>query len=90
VRNFRHAATLTASQLISTWIGITTALTEARETADFQLRAEEKKKEAGKVRAFGRVLLNVCGVVSLGRCCFVGRGWGLERCCRGMTSHHVV
>ena len=50
MRNFRYAATLTASQLISTWIGISSALTEARETADFQLRAEEKKKEAGKVR----------------------------------------
>jgi hypothetical protein len=50
VRSFRFAATLAASQLISTWIGITASITQARERAGQQLAAEEKKKGAGKVR----------------------------------------
>jgi hypothetical protein len=49
VRSFRFAATLAASQLISTWIGITASITQARERAGQQLAAEEKKKGAGKV-----------------------------------------
>jgi cohesin complex subunit SA-1/2 len=47
VRPFRYAATVTSVQLVSSWNRVQAALTEARETAQFQLAAEEKK--AGKV-----------------------------------------
>jgi hypothetical protein len=49
VRSFRHAATLTAAQLVSSWITVSAGLTKSRELAKFQLDAEEKKK--AKVRA---------------------------------------
>eukprot|EP00878_Enallax_costatus_P014223 GHUV01014877.1.p1 GENE.GHUV01014877.1~~GHUV01014877.1.p1 ORF type:complete len:467 (+),score=119.45 GHUV01014877.1:76-1476(+) len=48
VRGFRYAATLTAAQLISTWISISAGLTESRELAKFQLDAEEKKKKPSR------------------------------------------
>ncbi len=48
VRPFRYAATVTAVQLVSSWNRVQLALTQARETAQFQLAAEEKK--GGKVR----------------------------------------
>jgi hypothetical protein len=51
VRSFRHAATLTAAQLVSSWIAVSAGLTKSRELAKFQLDAEEKKK--AKVRACG-------------------------------------
>uniref|UniRef100_A0A383WKN0 SCD domain-containing protein n=1 Tax=Tetradesmus obliquus TaxID=3088 RepID=A0A383WKN0_TETOB len=47
VRSFRHAATLTASQLVSSWIAVSAGLTKSRELAKFQLDAEEKKKSKG-------------------------------------------
>lgn len=49
VRPFRHIAALTVSQLVSSWIKVQGSLTEARETAQYQLSAEEKKKSSGKV-----------------------------------------
>jgi hypothetical protein len=55
VRPFRHAATLTAAQLVSSWIAASKGLAESRNLAQAQLEAEEKKK--GKVgfckRVFG-------------------------------------
>jgi len=44
VRSFRLAATITASQLVSSWVGVEEVLTEARNTADMQRRAEESKR----------------------------------------------
>lgn len=46
VRPFRYAATLTACQLFNTWIRLLLSLTEARDTAQYQLTAEEKKKSS--------------------------------------------
>ncbi|KAA6430018.1 MAG: hypothetical protein FRX49_00449 [Trebouxia sp. A1-2] len=44
VRHFRFAATMTACQLVSSWIRTMQTLNEARETAQRQLDAESKKK----------------------------------------------
>lgn len=44
MRDFRSVATLTAAQLVTSWIGVSLALGEARDTAERQLAAEEKKK----------------------------------------------
>ena len=44
VRHFRYAATLTACQLVSSWIRTMQTLNDARETAQRQLDAEGKKK----------------------------------------------
>ncbi|DBB17328.1 TPA: hypothetical protein ACH3X3_014371 [Trebouxia sp. C0006] len=44
VRHFRYAATMTACQLVSSWIRTMQTLNEARETAQRQLDAESKKK----------------------------------------------
>lgn len=43
VRPFRLAATITAAQLVSSWVSVEEALTEARNTADMQRRAEEAR-----------------------------------------------
>jgi hypothetical protein len=48
VRSFRHAATLTAAQLVSTWITVSEGLAHSRDLAKAQLDAEERKK-GGKV-----------------------------------------
>jgi len=45
VRSFRHAATLTAAQLLSSWITISSGLIAARETTQYQLDVEMKKKK---------------------------------------------
>jgi hypothetical protein len=47
VRPFRHAATLTAAQLVSSWIAVSKGLAESRNLTQAQLDAEERKK--GKV-----------------------------------------
>jgi hypothetical protein len=49
VRPFRHAATLTAAQLVSSWIAVSKGLAESRNLTQAQLDAEERKK--GKVGA---------------------------------------
>eukprot|EP00879_Flechtneria_rotunda_P009665 GHRR01010112.1.p1 GENE.GHRR01010112.1~~GHRR01010112.1.p1 ORF type:complete len:1314 (+),score=643.17 GHRR01010112.1:935-4876(+) len=55
VRSFRHAATLTAAQLISTWVTISEGLTESRDLAKLQLDAEQKKNKKGSnIAATGR------------------------------------
>lgn len=51
VRHFRYAATMTACQLVSSWIRTMQTLYDARETAQRQLDAEGKKK--GKVCSLG-------------------------------------
>ena len=43
VRNFRALATLTAGQLVSSWVRAMVTLTEARDTAQRQLDAEQRK-----------------------------------------------
>lgn len=48
VREFRRVATLTAVQLVTSFIHVTRILTEGRATAERQLAVEEKKK-GGKV-----------------------------------------
>ena len=52
VREFRATATLTAAQLVTSWIQVSLTLVEARDTAERQLAAEERKK-GGKVRRGG-------------------------------------
>lgn len=47
VRPFRYAATLTACQLVSSWTRVLLGLAEARETAQRQLAAEERRAGAG-------------------------------------------
>jgi hypothetical protein len=64
VRSFRHAATLTAAQLVSSWITVSAGLTKSRELAKFQLDAEEKKKS--KVR-----VLFIASRASVGPPCFL-------------------
>lgn len=49
VRPFRHAAALTAAQLISSWIAVSKGLAASRNLTQNQLDAEERKKK-GKVR----------------------------------------
>ena len=49
VREFRCVATLTAAQLVTSWIHVSLALGEARDTAERQLAAEQRKKGGGKV-----------------------------------------
>lgn len=44
VRHFRYVATMTACQLVSSWIRTMQTLNDARETAQRQLDAESKKK----------------------------------------------
>ncbi|EFN51942.1 hypothetical protein CHLNCDRAFT_139605, partial [Chlorella variabilis] len=61
VREFRCVATLTAAQLVTSWIHVSLALGEARDTAERQLAAEQRKKGGGKageerVAAFRRTL----------------------------------
>ena len=43
VRNFRALATLTAGQLVTSWVRAMVTLTEARDTAQRQLDAEQRK-----------------------------------------------
>ena len=50
VRNFRALATLTAGQLVTSWVRAMITLTEARDTAQRQLDAEQRKGIKG-VRA---------------------------------------
>lgn len=50
VRSFRSVAALTAGQLVTSWIRASISLSEARDTAQRQLDAEERKK-GGKVSA---------------------------------------
>lgn len=52
VRHFRYAATMTACQLVSSWIRTMQTLNEARDTAQRQLDAESKKK-SNKVGSAG-------------------------------------
>jgi len=47
VRPFRHAATLTAAQMVNSWIMVSKGLADSRNLAQSQLDAEERKK--GKV-----------------------------------------
>lgn len=56
VREFRYVATLTGAQLVTSWVAVQLALGEARDTAERQLAAEERKK-GGKV---GRVGCGLC------------------------------
>ncbi len=49
MRPFRYAGTVTAAQIVSSFVAVGAGLAEARETAQYQLEQEEKKK--GKVRA---------------------------------------
>jgi hypothetical protein len=49
VRPFRVAGTVTAAQVVSSFVAVGAGLQEARETAQFQLEQEERKK--GKVPA---------------------------------------
>lgn len=51
VREFRSVATLTAAQLVTSWIHVSQALGEARNAAERQLAAEERKKGGGQVPA---------------------------------------
>lgn len=51
MRPFRYSGTVTASQVVSSFVSVGAGLAEARETAQMQLEAEEKKK--GKVRRAG-------------------------------------
>ncbi|KAL3143333.1 hypothetical protein ABBQ38_002169 [Trebouxia sp. C0009 RCD-2024] len=44
VRHFRYAATMTACQLVSSWVRTMQTLNDARDTAQRQLDAESKKK----------------------------------------------
>lgn len=64
IREFRYVATLTAAQLATSWVAVQLALGEARDTAERQLAAEERKK-GGKVG--GRVLGAVARWVDLVR-----------------------
>ena len=50
IREFRAIATLTAAQLVTSWTHVSLALGEARDTAQRQLAAEERRK-GGKVGA---------------------------------------
>ena len=50
VRSFRYVATMTAGQVITSLISATLTLAAARETAQRQMAAEERKKPA-KVRS---------------------------------------
>ena len=52
MRDFRYVATLTAAQLVTSWVQVQLALGEARDTAERQLAAEERKK-GGKVGGGG-------------------------------------
>jgi hypothetical protein len=70
VRPFRYAATVTGVQLVSSWNRIQLALAEARETAQFQLGAEEKKGAKVGCLVCGLVWWDVWGCV--GRCCYAG------------------
>ncbi|PRW20268.1 sister-chromatid cohesion 3 [Chlorella sorokiniana] len=59
VREFRFVAVLTAAQLVTSWIQVQLALGEARDTAERQLAAEERKKgkaAAERVAAFKRTM----------------------------------
>jgi cohesin complex subunit SA-1/2 len=47
VRNFRALATLTAGQLVTSWVRAMITLTEARDTAQRQLDAEQRKATKG-------------------------------------------
>lgn len=49
MREFRSVATLTAAQLVTAWTHVSLALGEARDTAERQLAAEQRKKGGGKV-----------------------------------------
>lgn len=70
VRPFRHAATLTAAQLFSSWIVVSKGLSDSRNLTQAQLDAEEKKK--GKVGG-------VCGFIfTFAR---IGRDHGALGCC---------
>ncbi|KAL4451286.1 hypothetical protein ABPG77_009358 [Micractinium sp. CCAP 211/92] len=51
VREFRSVATLTAAQLVTAWTHVSLALGEARDTAERQLAAEQRKKGGGKAGA---------------------------------------
>ncbi|KAL4420809.1 hypothetical protein ABPG75_010465 [Micractinium tetrahymenae] len=51
IREFRSVATLTSAQLVTAWTHISLALGEARDTAERQLAAEERKKGGGKAAA---------------------------------------
>ena len=44
VRHFRYAATMTACQLVSSWVRTMQTLNDARDTAQRQLDVESKKK----------------------------------------------
>jgi len=44
VRSFRAAASITASQLVTSWIRAVLSLTEARDTAQRQMEVEMRKK----------------------------------------------
>ena len=48
VRQFRYASTLTAVQLVTSWLHVMGVLSEARDTAERQQAAEKKK--GNKVR----------------------------------------
>ncbi|PSC70800.1 sister-chromatid cohesion 3 [Micractinium conductrix] len=60
IREFRAIATLTAAQLVTSWTHVSLALGEARDTAQRQLAAEERRKGgkagADRVAAFRRTL----------------------------------
>jgi hypothetical protein len=47
VRPFRLAATVAAAQLVTSWIHVMKTLMDARDTAQRQLMAEEKKSKVG-------------------------------------------
>jgi len=48
IRSFRHAATVGATQLVTSWIDVMKTLMEARDTAQRQLAAEDKKAKGGR------------------------------------------
>lgn len=72
VRNFRYAATITASQLVTSWIRVIISLTDARETAQNQLAGEEKKKgsKVGVAKLLGCMLMFWTDMTA---CCRVSR-----------------
>ena len=59
VRSFRYVATITAGQAITSLIGATLTLATARETAQRQMAAEEKKKP-GKASDEGPAGAHAC------------------------------
>ena len=83
VRSFRYVATITAGQVITSLIGATLTLAAARETAQRQMAAEEKKKP-------GKVLRTVPACVTFPACQHISR-WQLPFCaCRPCIKAYVM